>query len=164
MTALRTKPDTWTAPALRATRPDRNTAQTSATFGYQAPVKWVEDADTGERVGWIRPCKFGIEWSSYHLRGCEQTEAECLEAMKVAVVEHRGFEAADAAYVEEVMALPEPARTARRKRDRAAVRVEIERQRNVIRPDDLEMAEARLLIAEAELADATAAIGRPRAA
>ena len=157
---LRTKPDTGTAPALRATRPDRKTAQTSATFGYQAPVKWVEDADTGERVGWIRPCKFGVEWSSYHLRGTEQTEAECLEAMKVAVIEHRGFEAADAAYVAEVMALPEPARTARRNRDKAAVRVEIERQRNVIRRDDLEMAEARLLVAEAELADAMAAVER----
>ena len=120
----------------------------------------LEDADTGERVGWIRPCKCGIEWSSYHLRGCEQTEAEALKAIEVAVVEHRGFEAADAAYVAEVMALPEPARTARRNRDRAAVRVEIERMRAVTRPDDLERAETALLVAEAELADAMAAVER----
>jgi hypothetical protein len=144
---------------LIAGKTDPKTAIKSATFQH-ATVKRVEDADTGERVGWMRPSYGEIEWRSFHLQGFAKTEAEALQAIEAAVIEHRGFEEADAAYVAEVMALPEPARTARRERDRAAVRVEIERQRNVIRPDDLEMAEARLLIAEAELGDAMAAIER----
>jgi hypothetical protein len=148
---------------LTAGKPDPMTAIKSSTF-QRAAVKRVIDEETGERVGWMRPCFGSIEWSAYSFQGFEPTEAEALAKIEAAVIEHRGFEAADAAYVDEVMALPEPARTARRERDRAAVRVEIERQRNVIRPHDLELAQARLLIADAELADATAAIGRPRAA
>jgi hypothetical protein len=144
---------------LSATKPDPKTAIKSATFQHAA-VKRVIDEDTGERVGWMRPAYGEIEWSSFHLQGFAKTEAEALKAIEAAVIEHRGFESADAAYVAEVMALPEPARAARRERDRAAVWVEIERQRTVIRPDDLEMAEARLLIAEAELADAMAAVER----
>lgn len=144
---------------LRVTKPDPKTAIKSATFQHAA-VKRVIDEDTGERVGWMRPYAGQIEWSAYSRQGFEPTEAEALKAIEAAVIEHRECEAADAAYVAEVMALPEPARTARRNRDRAAVLVEIERQRNVIRPDDLEMAEARLLVAEAELSDAMAVVNR----
>jgi hypothetical protein len=108
---LRTKPDTGTSPAFRATRPDQ-TAQTSATFGYQAPVKRVIDEDTGERVGWMRPAYGEIEWSSFHMQGFAETEAEALKAIEAAVIEHRGLEAEDATYVAEIMALPEPARPA----------------------------------------------------
>lgn len=147
------------APALRVTKPDPKTAIKSATF-QRAAVKRVIDEDTGERVGWMRPYAGQIEWSAFNRQGFEATEADALKAIEAAVIEHRECEAADAAYVAEVMALPEPARTARRNRDKAAVLVEIERQRNVIRPDDLEMAEARLLVAEAELSDAMAAVNR----
>lgn len=141
------------------TKPDTKTAVKSATF-QRAAVKRVIDEDTGERVGWMRPAYGEIEWSSFYRQGFEPTEAEALKQIEAAVIEHRGFEAADAAYVAEVMALAEPARTARRNRDRAAVLIEIERQRNIIRPDDLEMAEARLLVAESELSDAMAVVNR----
>ena len=151
------------APALRTTETDGKTAIKSATF-QRAAIKRVIDEDTGERVGWVRPYMGEVEWSAYHLQGFEPTEAEALKRIEAAVVEHRAFEAADAAYVSEVMALPEPARTARRNRDKAAVLAEIERQRNVIRPDDLERAETKLRIAEAELFDAMATVNRPRAA
>jgi hypothetical protein len=144
---------------LTAAKPDPKTAIKSATF-HRAAVKRVIDEDTGERVGWMRPYAGKIEWSAFHLQGFEATEAEALKAIEAAVIEHRECEAADAAYVAEVMALPEPARTARRNRDKAAVLVEIERQRTVIRPDDLEMAEARLLVAESELSDAMAVVNR----
>jgi hypothetical protein len=144
---------------LNTTRPDPKTAIKSATFQHAA-VKRVIDEDTGERVGWMRPAYGEIEWSSFHLQGFAKTEAEALKAIEAAVIEHRGFEADANAYADEVMALPKPAREARLRRDRALTNVETERQRNVIRPDDLEMAEARLLIAEAELADAMAAVQR----
>lgn len=151
--------DLLTPSDLRVLKADPSTVIKSATF-QRAAVKRVINEATGERVGWMRPYMGDIEWSSFHLQGFAKTEADALEAIRAAVVEHLACEAADAAYVNEVMALPEPARTARRDRDRAAIHVEIERARGIIRPDDLKAAEAALLVAEALLADAMAEAGR----
>lgn len=137
---------------LIAGNPDPKTITSSATFGTSAPVRHVVDASTGERIGWIRPSKTGwIEWRAFTRQGLERTEAEALEAMTAAVLEYRACEVADAAHLAEVLSLPEPERTARRNRDKAAVAVEIERSRSVIRQHDLDSAERALSEAEAEL-------------
>ncbi len=136
---------------LIAGKPDPKTITSSATFGTSAPVRHVADASTGERIGWIRPFKGWIEWRAFTRQGLECTEAEALEAMAAAVLEYRACEATDAAHVAGVLSLPEPERTARRNRDKAAVAVEIERSRSVIRQHDLDRAERALSEAEAEL-------------
>ncbi|MGO4561021.1 hypothetical protein [Rhizobiales bacterium 3FA27D7] len=147
---------------LSQTKPDPSTAINSATF-QRAAVKRVIDEDTGERVGWMRLCFGEIEWSAFDYQGFSATEAEALAEIEAAVLQHRANEAADAAYVAEVMALPEPARTARRNRDKAVVMVEVERHRIVINAYDLANAERALADAEADL-DAAMAIGNRRAA
>lgn len=135
---------------LTQTKPDPSTAINSATF-QRAAVKRVIDEDTGDRVGWMRPCFGEIEWSAFDYQGFAATEAEALAEIEAAVLQHRAHEAADAAYVVEVMSLPEPARTARRNRDKAFVAAEIERNRVVINQHDLAHAESALADAEVEL-------------
>lgn len=135
---------------LFLSKPEPSTAIKSATF-QRAAVKRVIDEDTGERVGWMRPCFGEIEWSSYDRQGFAPSEAAALVEIEAAVLAHRAHEAADAAYVAEVMSLPEPARTARRNRDKAFVAAEIERHRGVVNQHDLAHAESVLADAEVEL-------------
>lgn len=139
--------------ALTITAADLTTALCSATFGQSAPVRYVE-TPAGERVGWIRQSGPDLEWWSGSSGGWAKDEAAALAAIEEAVLRHRRLAAIDRARIAEVESLPEPLRTLRIERDRAAMRLELERTRNVRNEGDLRRAEQAL--AAAELAYAAA--------
>lgn len=122
--------------ALRTTAEDLTTALSSATYGTTKPVRWVEDQDTGERVGWVREIADGWEWRSGNEEGYGRLIDDCLARIESAVLRQRKFAEIDAARRAEIAALPEPLRTLRQRVDAAAVQVAIEEARTVLRIND----------------------------
>ena len=111
----------------------------------KSPIKglrYVEDMDTGERVGTICASAYGgVKWTTEMSFGLARDDADALNEMKQSILEHRQCRAIDAARSAEVNALPEPLRTLRIERDAAFDRREIERTRVMRREDDLVCAE-----------------------
>lgn len=143
--------------SLHITGADLVSALRSATFGDLPPVKWVIDDETGEAIGWVRSLgrgAFPIEWGSGSFGGWEATEEKALTMIGAAVRSRRACESREARAWSAILALPEPLRTLRLKLETARVNVEIERQRNVSRPDDLARREAEFREAEATYAAA----------
>lgn len=127
--------------ALRTTAEDLTTALVSATFGRTPAVRWVEDEDTGERVGWVRQIGTGWEWRAGNEEGYGRSIDDCLARMEKAILRQRKYAAIDAAHRAEIAALPEPLRTLRQRVDAAKVQVEIEEARGFRRDDDYAAAE-----------------------
>lgn len=122
--------------ALRTTAEDLTTALVSATFGRTSAVRWVEDQDTGDRVGWIRQTGTMWEWCAGTEEGYGRDQADCLVRMESAVLRQRKYAEIDEARRAELAALPEPLRTLRQRVDAAAVQVAIEDARTVLRIND----------------------------
>lgn len=61
-----------------------------ATFGKLAPVRWVEDADTRKRVGWIRDAHGGVEFMADWRGGWARNETEALQRISEIITELRG--------------------------------------------------------------------------
>lgn len=141
--------------ALRTTAEDLTTALKSATFGALPPVRWVEDEDTGERVGWVRQMGTGWEWKAGTEDGYGRSIDDCLAQIEKSVLRARRYAAEDAAIRAEVDALPEPLRTLRRRVNATAAQIAVEESRNVLRINDKAAAvEAhRLAVMEYEAAE-----------
>lgn len=122
--------------ALRTTAEDLTTALVSATYGATPAVRWVEDEDTGERVGWVRQLGDGWEWRAGSEDGYGRSIDDCLARIEKAVLRQRKYAEIDAARHAELAALPEPLRTLRQRVDAAAVQVAIEDARTVLRIND----------------------------
>ncbi|WP_051375764.1 hypothetical protein [Aliihoeflea sp. 2WW] len=122
--------------ALRTTAEDLTTALSSATFGATPAVRWVEDQETSERVGWIRQTGTIWEWRAGNEEGYGRDQADCLARMETAIVRQRKYAEIDATRRAELAALPEPLRTLRQRVDAAAVQVAIEEARTVLRIND----------------------------
>lgn len=118
-------------------------------------LRYVEDIDTGERVGTICASKFGgVKWTTDGSFGFAKDGADALDEMKQSILETRQCRAIDAARVAEIEALPEPLRTLRIERDAAYARREIERNRIIQRDDEL--ARTERAYRDAEMAYAAA--------
>ncbi|MDF1599682.1 hypothetical protein PZ895_07820 [Mesorhizobium sp. YIM 152430] len=127
--------------ALRTTAEDLTTALVSATFGATPAVRWVEDEDTGERVGWVRVHGDGWEWRAGSEEGYGRSIDDCLARIESAVLRQRKYAEIDARRAAELAALPQPLRDLRMIRDTAKTQLAIEEARTVRRPDDLAVAQ-----------------------
>lgn len=105
-------------------------------FASRGPVKFVEDADTGERVGWISEGERFVEWRVGHAGGTVPTPEAALERIRDEVLAHRRMAAENAAYDRAIAAMPADLRELYVEMANAAVALEIERMRNVIRVED----------------------------
>lgn len=135
-------------------------------------IKFVEDADTSERIGWYVDrtqllqdagvsTKNPIEWTCRGIGGFVADPAAALAAIEKEELAGRERDAEQHREWQAILDLPEPIRSARLRLERARVNVEIERCRNIRRADDLARAETALR--EAELAHAAAMRAREAA-
>lgn len=123
---------------------------TATLAGCASPITVIRDGQferaicDGERIGWfvesnVYPGEW--KWSACGTSGYETSRAACIKAIERLVPEWRAHRATERAYRAEIDAMGEPLRSLAIERDRAALRLEIERARTVRRPDDLLAAE-----------------------
>lgn len=141
------------SPALSLTFADMGATLASALSPAYATKRVIDEA-TGEEVARLFVREDRVDWSGSGSFGSRPTVDECLAEIEVAVLRQRACEAEDRAQAAAIDALPEPIRSLTHARNRAAVLVQIERHRVIIRKDDLRRAEDALARAEAALANA----------
>jgi hypothetical protein len=81
-------------PALHLTLAGLTRGLSSATFGKLSPTRWVEDAATGERVGWFRKTGhdlYPLEWAAGAIAGAAKDEPDALAKIEAAVLKQRAW-------------------------------------------------------------------------
>ena len=123
-----------------------------AMAGLSSPLRTERDGRIerlicdGQRIGWMGETTrddptMHFKWEAAGSYGFAATRGDCLAAVAKLIPEWREWQAADAAREAEIDAMPEPLRALRLALDDAKLRLEIERNRTVLRDDRLSAAE-----------------------